>query len=126
MVRCRLAAESTVQKALCDTPRRPKLSVGSSGSDAIFTSISSPTSSAFALVALVPLVTSPKAAFNAAMGEALDTRAAKAAPGASRRSLKVFPAPRCRLRAAKASYLGLSENVVYPIFPNGFADHYPY
>ena len=24
------------------------------------------------------------------------------------------------------SYLGLSENVVYPIVPNGFADHYPY
>ena len=23
-------------------------------------------------------------------------------------------------------YLGLSENVVYPIVPNGFADHYPY
>ena len=22
--------------------------------------------------------------------------------------------------------LGLSENVVYPIVPNGFADHYPY
>ena len=23
-------------------------------------------------------------------------------------------------------YLGVSENVVYPIVPNGFADHYPY
>ena len=23
-------------------------------------------------------------------------------------------------------YMGLSENVVYPIVPNGFADHYPY
>ena len=23
-------------------------------------------------------------------------------------------------------YLGMSENVVYPIVPNGFADHYPY
>ena len=22
--------------------------------------------------------------------------------------------------------MGLSENVVYPIVPNGFADHYPY
>ena len=22
--------------------------------------------------------------------------------------------------------LGVSENVVYPIVPNGFADHYPY
>ena len=22
--------------------------------------------------------------------------------------------------------VGLSENVVYPIVPNGFADHYPY
>ena len=22
-------------------------------------------------------------------------------------------------------YLGVSENVVYPIVPNGFADHYP-
>ena len=22
-------------------------------------------------------------------------------------------------------YMGLSENVVYPIVPNGFADHYP-
>ena len=24
------------------------------------------------------------------------------------------------------SILGVSENVVYPIVPNGFADHYPY
>ena len=24
------------------------------------------------------------------------------------------------------NYLGVSENVVYPIVPNGFADHYPY
>ena len=24
------------------------------------------------------------------------------------------------------SNLGVSENVVYPIVPNGFADHYPY
>ena len=24
------------------------------------------------------------------------------------------------------SDMGLSENVVYPIVPNGFADHYPY
>ena len=24
------------------------------------------------------------------------------------------------------SHLGLSENVVYPIVPTGFADHYPY
>ena len=23
-------------------------------------------------------------------------------------------------------YMGVSENVVYPIVPNGFADHYPY
>jgi len=23
-------------------------------------------------------------------------------------------------------YVGLSENVVYPFLPNGFADHYPY
>ena len=23
-------------------------------------------------------------------------------------------------------YLGVSENVVYPIVPNSFADHYPY
>ena len=23
------------------------------------------------------------------------------------------------------TYLGVSENVVYPILPNGFADHYP-
>ena len=23
-------------------------------------------------------------------------------------------------------YMGLSENVVYPEKPNGFADHYPY
>ena len=23
-------------------------------------------------------------------------------------------------------HLGVSENVVYPIVPNGFADHYPY
>ena len=23
-------------------------------------------------------------------------------------------------------HMGLSENVVYPIVPNGFADHYPY
>ena len=22
--------------------------------------------------------------------------------------------------------MGVSENVVYPIVPNGFADHYPY
>ena len=22
--------------------------------------------------------------------------------------------------------MGMSENVVYPIVPNGFADHYPY
>ena len=27
---------------------------------------------------------------------------------------------------SKLTYLGLSENVVYPIVPNGFADHYPY
>ena len=25
-----------------------------------------------------------------------------------------------------AEYMGVSENVVYPIVPNGFADHYPY
>ena len=25
-----------------------------------------------------------------------------------------------------ALYLGVSENVVYPFLPNGFADHYPY
>ena len=25
-----------------------------------------------------------------------------------------------------ASWTGVSENVVYPIVPNGFADHYPY
>ena len=25
----------------------------------------------------------------------------------------------------KSPYMGLSENVVYPIVPNGFADHYP-
>ena len=24
------------------------------------------------------------------------------------------------------THLGVSENVVYPIVPNGFADHYPY
>ena len=24
------------------------------------------------------------------------------------------------------NHLGVSENVVYPIVPNGFADHYPY
>jgi len=24
------------------------------------------------------------------------------------------------------SHLGVSENVVYPFLPNGFADHYPY
>ena len=24
------------------------------------------------------------------------------------------------------NYMGVSENVVYPIVPNGFADHYPY
>ena len=24
------------------------------------------------------------------------------------------------------SHMGVSENVVYPIVPNGFADHYPY
>jgi hypothetical protein len=23
-------------------------------------------------------------------------------------------------------YMGVSENVVYPFLPNGFADHYPY
>ena len=23
-------------------------------------------------------------------------------------------------------YMGMSENVVYPFLPNGFADHYPY
>ena len=23
-------------------------------------------------------------------------------------------------------HMGVSENVVYPIVPNGFADHYPY
>ena len=23
-------------------------------------------------------------------------------------------------------HMGVSENVVYPILPNGFADHYPY
>ena len=26
----------------------------------------------------------------------------------------------------KITYMGVSENVVYPIVPNGFADHYPY
>ena len=25
-----------------------------------------------------------------------------------------------------SGHMGLSENVVYPIVPNGFADHYPY
>ena len=24
------------------------------------------------------------------------------------------------------SHMGVSENVVYPFLPNGFADHYPY
>ena len=28
--------------------------------------------------------------------------------------------------ATKNNYMGVSENVVYPIVPNGFADHYPY
>ena len=27
---------------------------------------------------------------------------------------------------AQQQHLGMSENVVYPIVPNGFADHYPY
>ena len=27
---------------------------------------------------------------------------------------------------AISRHMGVSENVVYPIFPNGFADHYPY
>ena len=26
----------------------------------------------------------------------------------------------------KQTHMGLSENFVYPIVPNGFADHYPY
>ena len=26
----------------------------------------------------------------------------------------------------KICQMGVSENVVYPILPNGFADHYPY
>ena len=26
----------------------------------------------------------------------------------------------------RKQHLGVSENVVYPIVPNGFADHYPY
>ena len=26
----------------------------------------------------------------------------------------------------KSTKMGVSENVVYPIVPNGFADHYPY
>ena len=30
----------------------------------------------------------------------------------------------CVSNASK--HLGVSENVVYPIVPNGFADHYPY
>ena len=30
------------------------------------------------------------------------------------------------LRLSHCIHLGLSENVVYPIVPNGFADHYPY
>ena len=25
----------------------------------------------------------------------------------------------------EGEYMGVSENVVYPIVPNGFADHYP-
>ena len=28
--------------------------------------------------------------------------------------------------AKMKGYMGVSENVVYPIVPNGFADHYPY
>ena len=37
-------------------------------------------------------------------------------------------ASRCsRLSGYKLyTHLGVSENVVYPIVPNGFADHYPY
>jgi hypothetical protein len=27
---------------------------------------------------------------------------------------------------AAEKHLGVSENVVYPFLPNGFADHYPY
>ena len=27
--------------------------------------------------------------------------------------------------SSKQHHLGVSENVVYPIVPNGFADHYP-
>ena len=29
-------------------------------------------------------------------------------------------------RNIKKKQMGVSENVVYPIVPNGFADHYPY
>ena len=31
-----------------------------------------------------------------------------------------------RLTCQQRQHLGVSENVVYPIVPNGFADHYPY
>ena len=30
------------------------------------------------------------------------------------------------LTDADATNMGVSENVVYPFLPNGFADHYPY
>ena len=32
---------------------------------------------------------------------------------------------RCHLDQSQQQ-MGVSENVVYPIVPNGFADHYPY
>ena len=38
-----------------------------------------------------------------------------------------MPRGKLRFYSEKSSMnLGLSENVVYPIVPNGFADHYPY
>ena len=30
------------------------------------------------------------------------------------------------IKRSDTLHVGVSENVVYPIVPNGFADHYPY
>ena len=42
-------------------------------------------------------------------------------PEATSGQISVFQVPKCTFKQ-----LGVSENVVYPIVPNGFADHYPY
>ena len=34
--------------------------------------------------------------------------------------------PTCSVSINAFMYIGVSENVVYPIVPNGFADHCPY